>query len=219
MAARQKRYRIPRRVPGSLSKAVKAHNQQVGNILWAWNLAHDQLFQMFEYFVDDQRLASNLWHVLNSDKTQREMLTAAALAELDEQSALFQEIKWVLDRISDISTYRNDPAHTPIYVGRIYQTGSVLIPSRISGRPQAVQRLNLKPTRSFWRAARGDLYALAAYAKEICLRLRNQDQPPHWLGPLPRRPELLTLPQKAKRAPQKPRLQGGKARQRPPSSS
>ncbi len=210
--------RISRRIPRHITVAVRQHNRQVGDILWAWNLVQDQLFGLFSYFFADKRhLSSAIWHTIQSDKVQREMLSAIARADLPANSKTFANIKWLLDRIGDLSPLRNDPAHTPIYVARL-SVGSALIPSAISGRPAAVDRLTARPTKQIWRAARADLFVLAVYAREISIRLENPTRQA-LLGPLPRRPALLSLVAKHHTGPRKSRPQSSKANRRPPSTS
>ena len=218
MAAKQKRARLKRQIPGLLTQAVKRHNQQVGNIVWAWNLAHEQLYVLFAYFIQESKRASAIWHVIQSDKTQREMLLATALAALGETAPLYVEIKWLCDRVGDISTFRKDPAHTPIHVKGPLTVGFLppLGPSEISGRPQAVERLTTKPTAQFWRAARDDLYMLGLYAWHIHYQLRYPGVIGH---ALPHRPSLLSLPQSTKEGRRKPRPPRGKARRPRLSSS
>lgn len=72
----------PRRLPSHFTQKVSRHARHIGEIAWAWNSLQANLFQLFHAIVSPKNhaLAYGLWHLIQSDKTQREMVLEAARA-------------------------------------------------------------------------------------------------------------------------------------------
>ena len=173
-------------------RAVTArHARHIGEIAWAWNSLQANLFGIFAAIVSPENLplAHGLWHLIQSDKTQREMVIAAAQAGVADKR-MRDSIEWVCKQAERLSPHRNDAAHTPMAVEFTATYTFTLAPNRIAARKQAVDRLSAFPTEKIWRAVRGDLLALSGYAGLLTLKIRNVSV----FAPSLRRPRLRSLP-------------------------
>ena len=183
---------------------VRRHASQTGQIIWGWNFLQSGFLHIFHQLVapSNHDLALALWHMIQSDKTQREMVLAAATAVLPENSRLLADIDWLVKRSQDLSPYRNDSAHTGISLGGEFHEGRVRMkihPDQRSGRPPAVARLIDKPVESYWRVVKGDLWVLGRYASSLAGKVHGNSD----YGPSLQRPRLLTVPPKKKHGRQK----------------
>jgi hypothetical protein len=228
---------VSRSIAPELRPALRRHARHVGEIIWCWNLLHQEIFLMFGYTINVPQelrsfdLAYGIWHTIQSDKTQREMLEASAKARFGPvsspatgkpvQSARDKRalacILWITKMAGQLSAYRNDPAHSPVYfamtAGSTYADPNFApVPTGI-GRRAAVERLRSEPTAEVWRKARGDLYVLARYAVGVRLAIHSNGR-----APWPRKPRLLCLPASAQRSIQAARrLSHAKPRSPPPA--
>ncbi len=192
-----------------------------------WNMLHEQLFLLFVAANDgtthmrSYEATYGIWHTIQSDKTQREMLEVAAKSRFGPYTDLYSKkqhqtaldkkvlaaILWITKMAAELSMHRNDAAHSPVYFALREDSSPrdprfIVMPTA-SGRKQAVKRLSDAPTREIWRRVRGDLIALTGYASGYRLALLSDGR-----APLPRKPRLLSV----KQSPQKT---SPKARRRP----
>jgi hypothetical protein len=214
-------FKFPRRVrrtrPEVQRRLLAIHARHTGEIMMAWNDLQSALFSFFVVLIgkDKQHMAHGIWHVIQSDKTQREMLLAAAKVEMARWPYLLAELKWILDRTNELSPHRNDAAHTAIW-GIVVSIDKgmkrELTPDLVASRWQSIQRLTETPTAKIWRAVRGDLYALSGYTAVIQIRLSRPLEPPHTF---PARPQLQAVrPKSDTRSP----TPNARKRARPPKS-
>lgn len=208
-----------RRIPTTISRAVKKHARHSGEISFVWNLLQDAFFHMFWGVVGDYRgdrhaVAHALWHSIQSDKTQREMLREAAIGRPDLPPEFVEDITWAVKVAEYLAVFRNDAVHTPVRFA-VLPNETLAIYQKISGRKQAVDRLAINPTASVWLRVRGDLVVLVAFC-ELVYR-RHAAHGPN--APSTRRPPLSIVP----RDTQAPQHQAkgkrrGKRQRRQPSS-
>jgi hypothetical protein len=181
------RLRISRRHPGGTPTAVARHAQQTGEVIHAWNLAHGSLFRLFMRIAadDDYILALSLWHTVQSDTTQRQMVAGAVdarLAKYRKNRTFVGGLNWAIGALNELCAYRNDAAHTEMLI--YYDQ---MVPG-LSNKPSMFGRLSKSPLAKHCRALCGDLYAVANYLEIIDFSLRNEMP-----RPLSRRPRLLLL--------------------------
>ena len=192
MAIKSKRAALSRQLPAKVRPIFRRHAQQTGQIMAASNILHSMFFCIFWTLVakDNHALALSIWHVLRSDKAQRDMLLAAAQATLKKDRRMLARIKWAKERAEDLAVHRNDPAHTAMF------------PVETSGRPElwldmiaskkaSIDRLMQTPTDRRWQRTCGDLIALYRYCAQIFLALSLPDE--HLT--LPERPQLRAVRQ------------------------
>jgi hypothetical protein len=189
---------------------LKRHARQIGEVVIAWNWLNAACFSIFEVMSEAKHerhlnVAHNIWHSFQSDKAQRQMMLDVARPVLGTRSRAYIQLKCLKDTIDKLSTNRNAPVHTPIALA--YGTDEI-VPHPFWGRRQAVEHLQEQPLATNWRRIRGDLLALINFASVLSQHIQ---QP---LGPLPRRPQMLSLPKSHRRKSQK-RRGGGRPRQPP----
>jgi len=216
------RFAPTRRYDRRLRRILGVHARQVGEILWAWNLLQDALFGLFDAILNkdaaavyNMSVSSAVWHSFQSDKAQREMLLNLARAVFSPKSTFYKRIKWVIDRTGEMSKHRNDVAHTPVKFA-IFQDGLIVQTlDTLSGRSQAIERLEAVPISTLWRRLRGDLIALAGYAAMLRIHVLN----PTRQMPSLHTPRLLAAPKRRRSAKKKYRRRGRKAPSPPLKSS
>ena len=205
---------VSRKIPERRRPVIQTHAQHIGEIMIAWNEVQSNLFMLFWALnrAANYETMHGIWHCIQSDKTQRDMVTAAAKGVLKEkgQRRMLVKIEWLIARIADLSPYRNDSAHTPIFFQIDHDGKTLLIYDFISARKPALERLELNPISKIWARVRGDIYALSRYTSSISDELLYGEDPSQ--PPFPRRPRLLTFPAKKKKGPPKSRLRGAARR-------
>jgi hypothetical protein len=82
---------------------------------------------------EEYEKAHAIWHSLQSDKAQREVLIATARADRRLPKKLVDHIKWITDRAGELATARNVAIHTPANFARIQGVGVIPIPT-LSGK-------------------------------------------------------------------------------------
>jgi hypothetical protein len=154
------------------------------------------MFMLFAAIIggpDKQHMANRIWHSIQSDKAQRELLLNAAEASVSLRSpGLFADIKWAIDRANDIGGQRNAVAHTSVWTVIQPDGKRTVTPDPQSSRWSAIARLTATPTAKIWRKVRGDLYALADFVSLIDAHVRHGP-----LAPLRSRPRLQSVQAKS----------------------
>lgn len=185
----------PSRKPNTAElKTLRKHAERVGAAVLAWNELHSHLYMIFWYVVGldghpmEDQMAPRIWHTIQSDKTQREMLGAAASVRLAKNQAALKHLEWILDRAEKLAPYRNLGAHTPVKIYR--STSDKIRPDRWSTAVKMVRRYSLIDHKKFWRLLAGDLYALSHYTEWLEHSLWR----PERMQPSIRRPKLLSVP-------------------------
>jgi hypothetical protein len=178
---------MARRVGKDLRQPVKRLGQAVGELVWASNSAHSSISVLFTFLVNpnDGKPGMAMWHVLRSDKAQRDITVAVTTATLRRTSHLCKGILWAIGKLNSLSELRNDIVHMDVRFDT--QTRPHLARFHpISSPPSRADRLqrerNLVKT---LRVATGDILALGEYVFGLHLHRAN---PKDW--PLPRRPRL-----------------------------
>jgi len=189
-----RKQKVYRRTPGD-AKLTRQHAKQVGELVVAWNRLQSTLFQLFWTLLarDNHALAHGIWHCIQSDKTQREMLLATIKGTRAKGEKMRGHLEWIVKKTGELSPYRNDAAHTGIFFAYL-PDGQGVVPDLIASRRNALDRLLKTPVDSYWRIVRGDLVALNAFATAIWSRITFPDEMTH--GPLPSRPRLRAAPEK-----------------------
>lgn len=184
-----------RRLPSINAGAFRRHAQRVGMAVLAWNDLHANLYLIFfnligitDSLLASEQVAYNLWHVIQNDKTQRDMLQQAANAKLAPDKITLEKLNWILAQAQKLSTYRNIAAHTAIIFHQT--TGDRPRADPWSSRSMAQERHRIIDHDKFWRLLAGDLSALSRYAA----RLADELWRPWRTGPSLRKPRLQSLP-------------------------
>ena len=87
--------------PGELKDA---HALAIGKIVMAWNEYHELFGEIFAGLFTKSHLETNLaiWHSLDSDRTQRRLLRAAADIHLHWNKKGLEELLWLLNKTDSL---------------------------------------------------------------------------------------------------------------------
>jgi hypothetical protein len=148
--------------PPAIWKLWRTHAHQAGEIITAWNDLHAACYELFAALSEAKspghmQIAYGIWHSVTNDSIQRVMMLAAARGALDPKSKIFTQIEWLKISADNLSSFRNDPAHTPIAF-RPREDGLLeVVPNIVAAKSAAVDRLQKTPLNVAWRRIRGDL--------------------------------------------------------------
>jgi hypothetical protein len=131
-------------------------------------------------FAADEQIANRIWHSIQSDKTQREMLWNAAEIKLSKKPKELAALKWILKQTGDLAQCRNVAAHVPVLFPE--KTGMKPRPDPWSSRREAGDVHRLINHEKFWRLLAGDLSALSRYTGGLARRLMSYGTPPSLLN-------------------------------------
>lgn len=204
-----------RRLSSDMSEPADEFAADVGKVIWAWNYSHAAFSRLFATIISPKNLmiGFNMWHTLQSDTAQRELLIAAASAALRDRKPLLRRIEWAKQAADKLATHRNDLTHLATAWSAQSPVRQILT-DPVSTAPKRVRRLSeQQDLRAHAKRLRGDLIALAIYVNTFSVEVIL---PGHW--PLPRRPKMQSIPAlnpSSKKARRKPRSK----RPRPPASS
>lgn len=163
-----------RRPPTTNLQAFRRHASRVGMAVLAWNDLHANLYIIFWYLIglsnpenlsSSRQAAYGIWHTIQSDKTQRDMIREAASANLVGSKDLLSRLTWILDQANQLSTYRNLAAHTSVIFHSL--SGDNPRADRWSTRATYWERHRVIDHSRFWRLLAGDLSALSRYTGRL----------------------------------------------------
>ena len=201
MAARPKAIRVPRRVPPEIKSPVRSLALATGELLWASSQAHTAFCNVFALLVakDNLNVGFAIWHTVQADSTQRQMLAALVDARLPTPSRMNKSLLWAKEKADKLATLRNDAAH----LASAFRTDSdpyKLVPNPFGNPPTRTERLkNISDLVAHFRTVKGDLVQLSGYINALFFKLVQPSGPYPW----PRRPSLKSLPKAAKRQPKR----------------
>ena len=179
-----------RKIPKEFKPALDEISSSIGEVVWAWNYCHAAFHRLFAELVNPSNLliGYSIWHVIQNDSSQRDMVLLAAKEALKKQPRVFSRIAWAVERVNKLGEKRNDVIHlaTALQVARS-KTSFVVDP--MSNRPSRVRRLQGQKIHDDLPALRGDLVAMANYVSTIGSELIIPGRYP-W----PRRPQLQSIP-------------------------
>ena len=181
---------ISRRLDPKYEDKIRAYATETGLAGWAWADFCGDLFILFWFLIirtDWQQTAERahgVWHTIQSDKTQRQMVKTLADAELRTRPKLHKRVKWILDQADELSIWRNMAAHVPASFSDAYASAPVADPQ--STRTYMRHRFDRVDHAKFWNLLTGDLIALGEYTFYVASALHPKGAD----APLPRRPEM-----------------------------
>jgi hypothetical protein len=189
----------------------------IGQSVLAWNSLQEMLGWTFEIILfgtiataDNNQIpqARGAWNSLNSDRDKRRLLRAAAARPTKIQQRnyphLYEDVKWILDRIDELENDRNNAVHSPLmlmsakYSAILRSAGIVerVIPDSIRGDRRALNMQDKELLAEF-RRCRDTALVLRDFVTEIDRALRAVGYA--W----PERPSLPARTAKKTRSPRK----------------
>jgi len=155
-------------------RAVHRHSALVGKVTFYWTVTHMGLQMIFSQLIGkedengriDDRAGADIWFALRSDDTQRIVLLKIAEMKLGKYP-IFDELKWAIDRIGELSTYRNDISHVPFAL-----VDGEMTPNKLMADKGRLDRLNNAGHRKLFRAVIHDLHYLGNFLWDLSLYLK-----------------------------------------------
>jgi hypothetical protein len=177
-----------RRIPEAAADHIKVQ----GEIVYATASLQDAFFELFRVTLSLERPdksgaefrfhdhALTIWHVIQSDSSQRQMAVAALSTvptALPAKKAI-ASLRWANNRSGKLAEYRNIVAHNPVVFRMQLRRGRVLMLPEFGGQgtrePQR-RRLRLIEGLTFWRSLRDEFLDLAEYVRAIVHQVRRMD--------------------------------------------
>lgn len=184
--------RLSRRMPRMYAREMRQYALRIGLTIWAWNSLHASMFQLFWFLVSADRvggraLAHGMWHAIQNDSAQRQMVREAAIATLASRPKLRDNVLWAVASANVLGGYRNIAAHTAATFNPLRTT----IPSAdwASTRTPAMRKFEKLDHTKFWGSLAADLRVLSSYVSYLA----HETHLPGVGPPLPRRPKLQSL--------------------------
>jgi hypothetical protein len=166
------------------AKAFRPLAIELGWLVYEWNRLHEALATLFGDVVSstkDKSIPYAIWHSTPNDRTQREMLKAAAAAATTATPQTKSDIAWLLSELYRLAGRRNAAIHSPLIFAN-EMTEVEIIPWAFFGNPRAAE-LKDKPLLDEFKWYRDHLARLAWFAEGLHLALS--------VGlPWPERPQL-----------------------------
>ncbi|MDQ7780693.1 MAG: hypothetical protein RDV41_13445 [Planctomycetota bacterium] len=175
--------------------AFDEHARQIGEVIYLWNRLHGALFLTFWAITDsrDYDFAYGIWHSIQSDSTQRQMVEkAAGTGRIGAR--MKSNVLWICRAHEKLAPYRNAFAHVGFYY---HSKEEGFAPEDLGARKAPLELLASYPKTTLFRRLRGDLAALADYAEGIGYRIlyRHPTGPQISSGsPWTERPRLQLVP-------------------------
>jgi hypothetical protein len=177
-----KRYTAPEFRPyvtalGQLSLAWNDLQECFGALFWTL-MSPPPLETAFAH-----REALFVWYSIKSDRSQREMLKAAAnnLTIDWHQPALVDEINWTINKADRLEDWRNDAVHSPLFLNRAEGLARGIPrgirPASWQFNPRAIKLEKRQDLLNEFKFCRDFAIALADYTHLIDIALINPHRP------------------------------------------
>lgn len=173
---------------------------ELGFLVRNWNSLHDAICRLFCFLMDtnDWRKPLAIWHFLQNDRMQRNLLRKVAPIALNERPEVQDSINWLLEKVDQLGNHRDDLVHTPV---ALQWEPREFVPLTWLNHPRA-RNLTDNDLLLEIRRQKENARMLGFYAVETEIHLtgaRNQNgDVVH--PPLPQKPPLQTVPHKKKAA-------------------
>jgi len=188
---------ISRRIPKAIQVPLRNYATVIGEVVWASNYAHGAFEILFSHVAtpEDYQRGRAIWHTATSDSGQLKMLRAAADASEQLSERMQERILWAIDRALKLGELRNDAVHSSTIV--LVENGKAKIaPSDIGTKPSRSEKLRRDDDlKKKFRAVKGDLLQIGQYVHSLWPHVAGFDA----LPPLPRKPQLRSLPKQTDR--------------------
>jgi hypothetical protein len=153
----------------------------LGQLALAWNELQHNLCELFS-LVTLQELPkagdmvnfapTYVWHSIRSDRSQRDMLSAAIEhSKLGSSNELARDGKWLCDRVDELENRRNDIFHSPLIPWQRGKEHTEIIPNVFMKNPRAKQLAGAADLLEEIKSAANCALKLSNYAQWIIVAL------------------------------------------------
>jgi hypothetical protein len=194
------------------SSQFRPYVTALGQLALAWNGLHETLSVLFSGVIggenQDQLLA--IWHAVNSDRAQRQMLIAAVTNNIREEipQKYIDEIKWICGRATVLEDLRNDALHSPLWAYQRTSRETIIMPVIGLGHERA-KKLFDKNLLADFRWCRDRSNSLREFSSALYSSLLDNKTPlpdrPAWLERPGTKPPKQRRPTQTTKRPRQPR--------------
>jgi len=124
---------MPRSDVSHRHKGFRPYVVALGELALAWNDLHSELSFLFALIVTGVSVDPTqhaVWNALKSDRSQRDMLVAAAKSrtehKLKAEVEVLEDIIWMCGQINSLEDIRNNALHSPLFARRD-DNGAVIV--------------------------------------------------------------------------------------------
>jgi hypothetical protein len=187
----------PELPPALWDTAFEPYAKAIGYLVREWNDLQEVLCNLFGAVLDNtnNRSARAIWYAIQNDRLQRRVLLAAADERFGSDSAIFKEIKWLVEKADGTGQQRDDAVHSPVAI--MVSDPPEFVSRFFFGHPRA-KTLKGKKLLDEFELYRKKIVALRKYATKLdgyVWAMSGPERPS-----LPKRPELPFAPQKKPQA-------------------
>lgn len=184
--------KVTRRLSPKARRALRPFAKSVGELVWAYNLAHSRLAWFFNsmFRETDINIGRVMWLSLKMDHLQRELLIAALEAIIPAspiERRMLKDVLWAANKIDKLAGLRNDAVHMVTRIDTQHPQWEILVESTFTAAKRAARLQAMKDMNKAFRHARTDLLQLTSYVAVRAIALLHLDKP----IALQRRPRLL----------------------------
>jgi hypothetical protein len=201
--------------PQHILDRFEKHATEIGHLVFAWARLQQNLGHLFAAVVraSDPQIGLGIWGALKSDRTQRDILEAAAKVVLADRPDAEADVLWLLKAAGDRTTGRNDAVHTA-FLFTTDDDGDIVPVPDVVNSPGRLERFKDKDLPELFARQRDDLTELYRFTAALTdqflpiegerppwperPQLRSSDQPPSRKGErrqnAPKRPERQPRP-------------------------
>ena len=126
--------------PQAVTKVYAPYALELGKLIYAWNHLHESLAHLFWQLtgIKNGSIALAIWHSVQSDRTQRGLLHAAATQALADNKEKREDVLWLLAQVDNkLAGNRNDAIHAPLIFTRGGDDGDDFRAHPLSSSPRA----------------------------------------------------------------------------------
>ena len=189
-------------VPKEIRAPFRAYTAVIGELVWASNYSLGAFEILFSHVATPTEFLTgrSIWHSASSDSGQLKMLAAATKTSERLSEKMRANILGAIEKAGKLGESRNDAVHSATVV--VVENGKAkVVPSDIGTKPSRSDKLRLEADlKKRFRAVKGDLLRLGQYVHALWPRVAGFDA----LPPLPRRPQLTSVPKSTSKKPRRP---------------
>ena len=153
-------------------RAFEPYVTAMGQLTLAWNGLHETLAILFSMVMGGGNVGKFLaiWHAIKVDRTQRDILLAAARADqfpgFESYPRLVPDLEWMCDKAHKVEGARNDALHSPLWGSQRGPGSTLVIPLTGLGHVRA-QKLMAKDLLTDFHWCRDASQVLTGFAREL----------------------------------------------------
>ena len=186
-------------VPKEIRAPFRAYTTVIGELVWASNYAHGAFEILFSHVATPTEFQTgrSIWHTASSDGGQLHMLVAATEVSVRLSEKMRANILWAVEKARKLAESRNDAVHSSTIILSTIPPVKVAL-SELGTKPKRYKKLgNTTNLKEHFRSVKSDLWKLGLYVHALWPHVAGFDE----LPPLPRRPQLISIPKSNSKKP------------------